>query len=105
MGSRIRYNDNATCDEIMMQKRSRQLRIAVVRHDRFPGDPHLRRNVHALRDAGLAVDVICDREPSLPCYERSDGVTVLRLLCGHKRHSLLRYVFEYVTLPLLASAL
>jgi hypothetical protein len=61
-----------------MQKRSRQPRVAVVRHDRFPGDPHARRNVHALRDAGLTVDVICDREPTLPCYERSDGVTVLR---------------------------
>ena len=43
-----------------MRKRSRQPRVAVVRHDRFPGDPHLRRNVDALRDAGLAVDVICD---------------------------------------------
>jgi glycosyltransferase involved in cell wall biosynthesis len=105
MGRRIRYDDNATCDEVMMQKRSRQLRVAVVRHDRFPGDPHLRRNVHALRDAGLTVDVICDREPNLPCYERSDGVTVLRLLFGHKRHSMPRYLFEYLTLPFLASAL
>ena len=59
-----------TSDEVMMRKRSRQPRVAVVRHDRFPGDPHLRRNVDALRDAGLAVDIICDREPNLPCYER-----------------------------------
>jgi hypothetical protein len=66
----------------MMRKRSRQPRIAVIRHDRFPGDPHLRRNVDALRDAGLAVDVICDREPNLP------GVTVLRRLFGHTRQSL-----------------
>ena len=80
-----------------MRKRSRQARVAVVRHGRFPGDPHLRRNVDALRDAGLAVDVICDRAPDLPGYERRDGVTVLRLLFGHRRHSLPRYLFESVT--------
>jgi hypothetical protein len=38
-------------------------RVAVVRHDRYPTDPHLLRSVHALRDAGFDVDVICVHEP------------------------------------------
>ncbi|HKC75020.1 MAG TPA: hypothetical protein VKF37_12595 [Chloroflexota bacterium] len=53
---------NTTSDEVMMRKRSRQPRVAVVRHDRFPGDPHLRWNVDALREAGLAVNRICDMD-------------------------------------------
>jgi glycosyltransferase involved in cell wall biosynthesis len=80
-------------------------RVAIVRHDRFPGEPHLLRSVHALRDAGFDVDVICDHEPGRPRHERSDGVTVLRLLFPHKRHSVLRYLAEYATLPVLAGAI
>jgi glycosyltransferase involved in cell wall biosynthesis len=80
-------------------------RVAIVRHDRYPTDPHLLRSVHALRDAGFDVDVICDHEPGRPRHERSDGVTVLRLLFQHKRHSVLRYLAEYATLPVLAGAI
>src|SRR5437762_14093635 len=84
---------------------SRPPRVAIVRHDRFPGEPHLRRSVHALRDAGFDVDVICDHEPGRPRHERLEGVTVLRLLFQHKRHSVLRYLAEYATLPVLAAAI
>jgi glycosyltransferase involved in cell wall biosynthesis len=55
-----------------------------------------------LRDAGFAVDVICDYEPGKPRNEYLEGVTVLRLLFQHKRHSILRYLVEYATLPFLA---
>src|SRR2546430_5250138 len=88
-----------------MQMRIPPPRVAVVRHDRYPADPHLRRSVHALRDAGFDVEVICAHEPGRPRYERSDGVTVLRLLLQHKRVSVLRYLVEYATLPVLASAI
>ena len=78
-------------------------RVAVVRHDRFPGEPHLRRSVHALRDAGFVVDVICDHEPGKPRRENLEGVMVFRWLFQHKRHGLLRYAFEYASIPFLAS--
>jgi len=84
---------------------ARRPRVAIVRHDLFPGEPHLRRSVHTLRDAGFAVDVFCDREPGRPRRERLEGVTVRRMLFQHKRHSVLRYLFEYVTLPFLAAAI
>jgi glycosyltransferase involved in cell wall biosynthesis len=76
-----------------------------VRHDRYPGEPHLRRSVHTLRDAGFDVEVICDHEPGRPRCERLEGITVLRLLFQHKRHSVVRYLFEYATLPVLAAAI
>ena len=86
-----------------MQMRIPPPRIAVVRHQRYPADHHLLRSVHALRDAGFDVEVICVHEPGRPRHERSDGVTVLRVLFPHRRHSLLRYLVEYTTLPILAA--
>ena len=47
-------------------------RIAVVRQDRYPADPHLLRSAHALRDAGLGVEVISVHEPGRPRHEHSD---------------------------------
>lgn len=79
-------------------------RIAVVRHGPYPADSHLRRNVLALRDAGFCVDLICDRDPSRPRLEHVDGLTVLRTLIEHKRHSKARYLLEYAALPWMATA-
>ena len=80
-------------------------RVAIVRHERYPADPHLLRSVHALRDAGFDVEVICVHEPGRPRHERSDAVTVLRVLFQHRRHSVLRYLVEYATLPVLAAVI
>ncbi|MDQ2743453.1 MAG: glycosyltransferase family 4 protein [Chloroflexota bacterium] len=79
-------------------------RIAVVRHGPYPADSHLRRNVLALRDAGFSVDLICDRDPGRPRLEHVDGITVLRTLIEHKRHSKMRYLLEYAALPFMAAA-
>jgi len=62
------------------------------------------RNVLALRDAGFTVDLICDRDPSRPRLEHVDGITVLRTLMEHKRHSKARYLLEYAALPFMAAA-
>ncbi len=79
-------------------------RIAVVRHGRYPADSPVLRNVLALRDAGFSVDLICDRDPSRPRLEHVDGITVLRTLMEHKRHSKARYLVEYSALPFMAAA-
>ena len=81
----------------------RTRRVAVIRHERYPLDNHVGRDVVALRDAGFDVDVICACEPGRPYVERLDGVIVLRMPIRHKRSSLLRYVFEYTAFPLLAA--
>lgn len=65
--------------------------------------PHLRRDALALRDAGFAVDVICDSEPGLPHFEKRDGLTVIRLPIRHKRGGMGRYLLEYVGMPVLAA--
>lgn len=79
-------------------------RIAVVRHGRYPADSPVLRNVRALRDSGFSVDLICDRDPTRPRLEHVDGVTVLRTLMEHKRHSKARYLLEYAVLPFMAAA-
>ena len=77
-------------------------RIAVVRHGEF-FQPHPRRDIFALRDAGFDVDVICDSEPGKPHLEHVEGVTVIRLPIRHKRGRIGRYLFEYMAFPLLAA--
>lgn len=76
-------------------------RVAVVRHGEY-GQPHPRRDIFALRDAGFEVDFYCDGEQGKPWVERVDGVTVIRLPIRHKRGSVFRYLFEYTAFPLVA---
>ena len=76
-------------------------RIAVVRHGEFY-QPHPRRDLVALRDAGFEVDYICDAEDGKPTLERIDGINVIRMPLRHKRGGLGRYIFEYTAAPLLA---
>ena len=77
-------------------------RIAVVRHGEYY-QPHPRRDIFALRDAGFDVDIFCDSEEGKPHKESIDGVTVFRLPIRHKRGRMGRYMFEYVAFPLLAA--
>ncbi len=78
-------------------------RVAIVRHGLYPEHPHLQRDVLALRSAGFEVDVICDMFPGKRHFEQHDGVTVIRLPLEHKRQGMARYLFEYISLPVLAS--
>jgi glycosyltransferase involved in cell wall biosynthesis/peptidoglycan/xylan/chitin deacetylase (PgdA/CDA1 family) len=73
-----------------------------VRHGDYL-QPHPRRDIFALRDAGFDVDFICDSEPGRPHLEHVDGVTVIRLPIRHKRGHLPRYLFEYTVMPVLAA--
>lgn len=75
----------------------------MVRHGEYPTQPHPRRDVAALRDAGFEVDVICDSEPGRPHFERVEGVTVIRVPMRHKRGRTVRYLLEYTGMPWLAA--
>ncbi|HEV3311084.1 MAG TPA: glycosyltransferase family 4 protein, partial [Chloroflexota bacterium] len=88
----------------MPKRTSRNPRVAVVRHGVY-GQPHPRRDIFALRDAGFDVDFICDSEPGKPHIEHIDGVTVIRMPLRHKRGRLGRYIFEYTVAPVLAGAI
>jgi glycosyltransferase involved in cell wall biosynthesis len=77
-------------------------RIGVIRQFYFPCDTRVRREVHALVEAGHEVDVVCMRRPGQALYERDGSVTVYRLPLEHKRGGPLRYLFEYLSFPLAA---
>jgi len=70
-------------------------RICVIRHGHYPQDVRVRKEVHALQDAGYAVDVICLRDQGQMARETVEGVQVYRLGSEHRRGSLLRYFCEY----------
>jgi glycosyltransferase involved in cell wall biosynthesis len=79
-------------------------RVCVVRQFFVPDDPRVRREIHALAEAGHAVDVICMRQAGSPARETYRGMTIHRLPMTHKRGGIGRYVLEYVWFPVIAAA-
>ncbi len=71
------------------------MRFCVIRHGYYPEDVRVFKEVRALYEAGYSVDVICLRKTGEKRKEIVDGVCVYRLNHLHKRHSLLRYFYEY----------
>jgi len=69
--------------------------VCVLRHGYFPADCRVYKEVRALLDAGLTVDVICLRGPGDRLREQWEGVRILRLPYSHRRSSTLRYVIQY----------
>ena len=80
-------------------------RICVMRLGYFPADPRVRREVHALTNAGFEVDVICLRGPGQPLRERHGAIRIHRLPFVHRRSGVGRYLFEYSVFPLMAAGL
>ena len=85
-------------------------RVCLIRQGFFPLDTRVRREAHALLDAGHEVDVICLRGRDEPRRERLGAITVHRLGLSHQRaSSAARYVFQYaafgVAAALMAGAL
>ena len=71
-------------------------RICVVRQDFYPLDVRIWREAEALAMAGHQVDVVCQRLPGEPAWERQGQVTVWRLPVPHQRGGLLRHFLQYV---------
>lgn len=80
-------------------------RICILRHNFFPAEAHLRKNVEALQEAGFEVDVVCLREQGVPAESAFGRGVVTRLPITHRRAGKMRYVFEYAAFLVLASAL
>lgn len=76
----------------------------VVRHDYFPENSHVRRNVEALAAAGWQPHVVCLRRRGQPRRESLGCVEVHRLPVRHRRGSVARYLWEYGTFAALATA-
>ena len=78
-------------------------RICVVRQSFVPDDPRVRREIHALAEAGHCVDVICMRRPGEPPRETYRRMRIHRLPITHRRAGIGRYIFEYVLFPVIAA--
>jgi glycosyltransferase involved in cell wall biosynthesis len=79
-------------------------RVCIIRQGFFPLDTRVRREVHALADAGHEVDVICIRRPGQPRRERLGPVTVHRLPLPNKRaDGPVQYVLQYAAFGLAAA--
>jgi glycosyltransferase involved in cell wall biosynthesis len=70
-------------------------RICVVRHAYYPQDVRVRKEVHALLEAGYDVDIICLRSAGQKERENVEGAQVFRLGTEHQRESLFLYIIEY----------
>jgi glycosyltransferase involved in cell wall biosynthesis len=79
-------------------------RVCIIRQGFFPLDTRVRREVHALADAGHEVDLICVRRPGEPRRERRGPIRVLRLPMPLRRtDGALRYVVQYAAFGLAAA--
>jgi glycosyltransferase involved in cell wall biosynthesis len=80
-------------------------KICLVRQFYFPFDTRVRREVHALLDAGHEVDVICQQGDGEPAVEHSGRLSVRRLRVRRRRQSVVQYLLEYLEFFLKATAL
>jgi len=71
-------------------------KVAVIRCGYFPEDPRVFKEVSALRELGLNVDVFCLNQGNEPKFEVKDGLRIFRLGKQHRRHSLFTYLWEYI---------
>lgn len=70
--------------------------VLMVAHSHFPWDPRIRKQVSALVEEGLTVDVVCLREPGEPAREEWRGARVRRLPIRRDRgRGLGAYAAEY----------
>jgi glycosyltransferase involved in cell wall biosynthesis len=69
--------------------------LLLVENNAYPFDVRVRREAHALRDAGLDVSVISPRGNEQPWAEVIDGVTVYRFPAPPGGNGLLGYMFEF----------
>jgi len=77
--------------------------LLLVENNAYPFDVRVRREAHALRDAGYQVTVISPRSGAQPWNEQIDGISVYRFPAPPGGVELLGYAFEfgYATLVML----
>ncbi|MBC8096238.1 MAG: glycosyltransferase family 4 protein, partial [Akkermansiaceae bacterium] len=71
-------------------------RAAVILYSGFPSDPRPRRELEALVERGMSVDLICLAEDAeQPRHETLGSLTVTRVPIQHKRSGKIRYFWDY----------
>ena len=77
--------------------------ICVVRHQYYPAEMSVRREVETLAREGYDTSIICLRDKGEPAHEVVSGVKVYRMPVSHQRGNIWRYLFEYNAFLFLAS--
>lgn len=70
--------------------------VAVIRCGYFPDDPRVYKEVLALREMGLNVEIFCLNQGDELSFESKDGVKIFRLGKQHCRKSIITYLWEYL---------
>lgn len=78
-------------------------KVCIIRHAYFPNDTTARKESLALIDKGYSVDVICLQDNHEKRMEVYKGINIYRLPVQHKRGSVSRYLYEYLSFFFLAS--
>lgn len=70
-------------------------KAAVILFSDYPDDPRPRREAEALVEAGMEVDLICQKDPGQVTYEAIGGVNVRRVPIRRYRAGKFVYLFQY----------
>lgn len=69
--------------------------LLLVENNAYPFDVRVRREAHALRDAGYQVTVISPRSSTQPWNEQIEGISVYRFPAPPGGEGLISYTFEF----------
>ena len=78
--------------------------VVMVAHSYYLRDPRIRREAEATVGAAHQVDVLCLRDVNEPPEEVVNGVRIFRLPVERRRGGTLRYLQEYASFTMLATA-
>jgi glycosyltransferase involved in cell wall biosynthesis len=79
------------------------IRVAMVAHAAYPGDPRLRRQIDALTGAGNQVDLFCLRRPGEASAEAEGSLRILRLPVYRAFSGFAGHMAEYLAFAGLAA--
>jgi glycosyltransferase involved in cell wall biosynthesis len=80
-------------------------RAAMVVFSPYPGDPRPRRAAEAIIEEGMAVDLLCEREPDSKPREGFGMLNVTRIPIEHHRGGMLSYAYQYSAFILASTAI
>ncbi|RZV68036.1 MAG: glycosyltransferase WbuB [Candidatus Scalindua sp. SCAELEC01] len=87
----------------IMNQIKKKKRGCVIRHDYYPEEKSVHREVIALSEIGLEIHVICLRGPDQASEEIVDGIHIHRVPLKREKGSIGRYLYDYLSFFLLAS--
>ncbi len=77
----------------------------MVTFSSFPADPRPRRAAEALLKEGMLVDLICQRDDTLPNREDIGGLKIFRIPITHHRGGKFSYAYQYSAFILMSAAI